>query len=542
MDGGFERPRPHCGVRVGTALAFAALLVAPLLAGLLHTGSPGHVLRVPVESIAVVLLLLAVTRPYRGVVAAAFGVVVVSATLVAALDLGFEATIDRPFDPVQDWPAVVSAVGVVADSAGTANAVLLVGVIAAAVVAAVIGLDRATLRVGRSAERAGRGGRVAATAVTAGWIVCALTGLQLWPGTPIAAADAVTTLAATSAQTARTVAEQQEFERALLSDAASSPGPASLSAFQGKDVVIAFLESYGEVALEDAGFTAGIARVLGEGEAQLSRDGYSARSALLTSPTFGGVSWLAHATLQSGVWVDSQQKYDRLIESSRSTLTRAFGDAGWRTVAVVPSNTQPWPAGSAFYGWDAILDSRNLGYRGPAFSYARIPDQYTWQRVYEEELTGPHAPVMAEIDFVSSHTPWTPVPRLVPWSQIGDGSVYEGQPEAGPAPFEVWPDEGRVRKAYARSIEYTLVAMFSFLETYDPPDLVLIVVGDHQPARIVSGPDASREVPITIIAKDPALFDRIAPWGWTSGVRPSAEAPTWRMDQFRDRFLEAFGP
>jgi hypothetical protein len=38
------------------------------------------------------------------------------------------------------------------------------------------------------------------------------------------------------------------------------------------------------------------------------------------------------------------------------------------------------------------------------------------------------------------------------------------------------------------------------------------------------------------------VFDRIASWRWDSGVRPSAQAPTWRMDQFRDRFLDAFGP
>ncbi len=250
-------------------------------------------------------------------------------------------------------------------------------------------------------------------------------------------------------------------------------------------MVIAFLESYGKVAVQDSDFTAGVAQVLEEGGAQLARDGYSAQSAFLTSPTFGGVSWLAHSTLQSGVWVDSQQKYDRLITSNRLTLTRAFKDAGWRTVAAVPSNTEPWPQGTAFYGYDVMLNSRNMGYRGPTFSYARIPDQYTWNHLYERELSGAHAPVMAEVDFVSSHTPWTPVPRLVPWSEIGDGSVFDPQPAEGLAPVAVWPDERRVRSVYGQSVEYTLGAMFSFLHTYDQPNLVLVVLGDHQPARIV---------------------------------------------------------
>jgi hypothetical protein len=534
------RPR----ARVGTAVAFATLFAVPLLAGALRTGSPVEFLRLPAESIVVILLLLAVPQTrFRWIVAIAFGVFVVVASVVAGLDLGFEATIDRSFDPAQDWSAVVSAVGVVSDSAGAATAILIVGLIVAILVAAVIAVARAALRAERTTARSGRRGLTAATAVTAAWILCAVTGIQLWPGVGIAAADAVTTLAATSAQTVQTVREQEAFERALQSDRSQSPADGSqLTGLRGKDVVIAFLESYGEIALHDADFTAGIARVLEEGDSQLSRDGYSAQSAFLTSPTFGGVSWLAHATLQSGVWVDSQQKHDRLMASSRSTLSRAFRDAGWRTVAVVPSNTEPWPVGAAFYGFDAVVDSRSLGYRGPAFSYARIPDQYTWQRFFEQELSGAHPPVMAEIDFVSSHTPWAPLPRLVPWAEVGDGSVFDPQPAEGPAPLEVWADEQRVKEAYGRSIEYTLGAMFSFLHEYDQPDMVLVVVGDHQPARIVSGPDADRDVPVTIIAKDPAVFDEIASWQWESGVRPSAQAPTWRMDQFRDRFLEAFAP
>ncbi len=68
-----------------------------------------------------------------------------------------------------------------------------------------------------------------------------------------------------------------------------------------------------------------------------------------------------------------------------------------------------------------------------------------------------------------------------------------------------------------------------------------IVVGDHQPATVVSGEDASHDVPITVIAHDPAVLDRISSWGWQSGMRPDPEAPVWPMDEFRDRFLTAYG-
>ena len=545
MNGDFGTDRKGGrGSGVATVVAFAALVVAPLIAGALALGTPAALLSLPAESIAVVLILLAIPAGWiRWAVAGAFGVVVVVATVVAALDLGFEATVDRAFSLAEDGPALVSAFGVVGDATGTGNAILIVLLIVALLVAAAIALARAALRAERVTVRSGRTGRIAASVITATWIVCALIGVQLLPGVPFAAADATATLAATSAQTVASLQEQRDFERAVQTDRfGGGPNDGLLSSLEGKDVVIAFIESYGKVAVQDSAFSAGVDRTLRLGDAQLTEDGYSAQSAFLTSPTFGGVSWLAHSTLQSGVWIASQQNYNRLFAGDRFTLTRAFQDAGWRTVSVVPSNSEPWSEGREFYGYDAMVNSLNMGYRGPAFSYARVPDQYTWQHFYDEELAAAHAPVMAEIDFVSSHTPWTPVPSLVPWSDIGDGSIFDRQPDEGLAPVEVWPDPERVQKVYGQSVEYTLGAMFSFLHAYDQPDLVLIVLGDHQPARIVSGPDADHDVPISIISKDPAVFDDIASWGWETGMLPAPDAPVWRMDQFRDRFLDAFTP
>jgi hypothetical protein len=80
----------------------------------------------------------------------------------------------------------------------------------------------------------------------------------------------------------------------------------------------------------------------------------------------------------------------------------------------------------------------------------------------------------------------------------------------------------------------------SWATTYGDDNLVMIVFGDHQAAPTVSGQDASHDVPISIIAKDPAVLDRIAGWNWTEGLRPDDEAPVWKMDSFRDRFLTTF--
>ena len=97
-----------------------------------------------------------------------------------------------------------------------------------------------------------------------------------------------------------------------------------------------------------------------------------------------------------------------------------------------------------------------------------------------------------------------------------------------------------MRAAYGQSIEYSLSSLVSFVQHYGNDNTVLVLLGDHQPANIVSGQDADHDVPITVIAHDPSVLGQFADWGWQDGMHPSPDAPVWRMDTFRDRFLTAF--
>jgi hypothetical protein len=305
-------------------------------------------------------------------------------------------------------------------------------------------------------------------------------------------------------------------------------------------VLLVFVESYGRVAVQDTSYSAGVDKVLDEGTAALDAAGYHSQSAFLTSPTFGAGSWLAHSSLQSGLWVDSQRRYEQLLGADRMTLTSLFGQAGWRTVFDVPADTKDWPEGADFYRFQHYYDSRNVGFEGPKFGYAPIPDQYTLSEFRRRELAPTdRKPVMAEIDLISSHHPWTPLPTMVPWDQVGDGSIYDSQSQS-PTSEEVFKDPEKVKEMYGRSVEYSWQALTSFLTTYNDPNLVLVVLGDHQPHGYVSGEHVGHDVPVSVIAQDPAVMQRIAGWGWQDGLRPSPDATVWRMDTFRDRFLQAF--
>jgi hypothetical protein len=506
--------------------------------------TPSAFARIPIEGIVLGALCLLVPPRVRRVLAVVAGALLGVLLIVKALDMGFYEVLDRPFNPVSDWSSFGPAIGVLRDSVGSGwtNAAVIGAIVLALALVVVVPL--AVLRLTGLASRhraiSARGLGVVALA----WVVTAAVGVSVGPGEPVASRSAAGLAYEQVQAVAAGFADQRTFA-AELHDKDSfrnTPADQLLTGLRGKDVIIAFVESYGQVAVQGSTFAPDVDAVLTKGTRTLQTAGFRSRSAFLTSPTFGGISWLAHSTLQSGLWIDSQQRYDQLVASNRFTLSDAFRRAGWRTVGDVPSNGSSWPEGTSFYHYDQLYNAYNVGYHGPTFSYASMPDQYILSAFQRRELAQPHRPVMAEIDLVSSHTPWAPLPHMVPWSRVGDGSVFDGMPARQPTPDDVWSSGAKVQEAYGKSVRYSLTALISFVRTFPDPDLVLVVLGDHQPATVVTGSDATHNVPISIIAHDPRVLARIDSWGWQPGLLPHPDAPTWTMDAFRNRFLTAYGP
>ncbi|MGZ5403182.1 MAG: sulfatase-like hydrolase/transferase [Nocardioides sp.] len=503
----------------------------------------GAFVRLPLELIVYLALVLAVPDRFprlRTGLAVVCGLLLALSAVFKVLDLGFREALNRPFDVLIDWTYADSLIETAQDSVdGQSGTLLLVGA-GLALVALLVLVPLAVLRLTRVAVR-NRGMAVpTVAALAATWLV--LAGLQVRSETgPVASRDTAGYVYGQVARIPGQLRDRREFLAAAQSDPLREVAPDQLlTGLRGKDVVLVFVESYGRVAIEGSSFSPGVIEVLDDGTAQLEDAGFASRSAFLTSPTFGAISWLAHATLQAGLWVDNQQRYDVLVTSPRQTLSSLFESAGWRTVGMAPSNNRDWPQGE-FYGFDQFYDSRNVGYEGPRFGYPTMPDQYTLDAFHRLELApSARPPVMAEIDLITSHAPWSRVPRLIDQAAVGDGSVFEGMPEQLPSAGDIWPEPERVKAAYGGAIEYSLSALVRFVTTYGDDDLVLVVVGDHQPATIVSGPDAGYDVPVAVVAKDPAVIDGIEDWGWDGGLRPRSDAPVWRMDEFRDRFVAAY--
>jgi phosphatidylglycerophosphate synthase len=539
-------PRGSARPAIAVVLTIAAiLLVWGALIAPDHPSrlTPGAFVRLPLEGIIFVALALALPATGRRVLAWVVGPVLGLLVLVKILDMGLYTAFDRPFDPIADWRYTGIGIETLRDSVGARDANLIVAGAALLIVAVLVLTTLAVLRLTRIAAGHRRRSLHAIMALGAVWVACWAFGAQLVSQVPIASTSA----ASLAVDEVRAVRDGIK-DRAIFADEIRrdrfryTPGDQLLTDLRGKDVIVAFVESYGEVAVQDSSVSPRINAALDEGTERLRAAGFQGRSGFLTSPTFGGASWLAHATLHSGVWAHRQWRYDQLFASDRFTLSQAFKRAGWRTAGYVPANDRDWPQES-FYGYEKVYDQRNLGYAGPRFGFAPMPDQYVLLALQRLELAKrDRRPVFAEVDMVSSHAPWTRIPELIDWEDVGNGTVFNSVPVDEVTTAALWSDRDRVRAAYGESIEYSLNTLVSFVEHYGEDDLVLVVLGDHQPSTIVTGlgPDLSHDVPISVIARDPAVLDQIAGWSWEDGLRPSPQAPVWPMDAFRDRFLEAY--
>src|SRR5690606_34228379 len=210
---------------------------------------------------------------------------------------------------------------------------------------------------------------------------------------------------------------------------APSAGPSSSpdqGASRPADVWVVFLESYGATSYDLESMSAALAESRVRFAEAVQESGREAVSAFVESPTFGGGSWLAHASFMTGLHVDHSGAYDLLLTQARDTLPRRFKRAGYRAVALMPGLRQGWPEGS-FYGFDEIYGEQKLAYRGPEFGWWRIPDQFALARFDALEAASvSRPPLMVFFPTISTHIPFRPTPPYQPdWARLASDRPYD---------------------------------------------------------------------------------------------------------------------
>ncbi len=486
----------------------------------------------------------------RGAAGVGLRVALVAAMMgIALLKIADFATFiayNRGFNVVTDLNLVEAGWVLLSGSIGTGLAALVLAVVVAVVLAVTLALWWAT-------------GVLTGLPLSGGQRV--LAGLALVPFTAVAVAEigqarrawslppAVSQALPGAAFTARvgleraqqireTRADLAAFRDAARRDAMVGAGP-FWGALDGRDVFLIYIESYGRSSFENPLYIPTHTATLRAAEADLAARGLAMRSGWATAPMVGGQSWLAHGSVAAGMWLDTQGRYRALLRSPRRTLFHFAQEAGLRTVAIKPAHVFDWPEGD-YFGFDAIYNAADLGYEGERFNWITMPDQFTLRALERLEMDRPERPPMlAQVALVSSHAPWVPVPELVDWDEVGDGTIFNQWALSGDPPEVVWRDNDRVRDQFRLAVDYSLQTVMDWAARHAEDAPLIIALGDHEPARFVSGVDGF-DVPVHLIGP-PDLVERFADLDFSPGLIPDPDLPARRMDALRDLFLTTLG-
>ncbi len=313
-----------------------------------------------------------------------------------------------------------------------------------------------------------------------------------------------------------------------------------LDKLQGNDVLLIFVESYGRTALVQPRQRELLQPRYEEMQKNLEAAGFHVASDFMTSPTYGGFSWFAHMTLDTGVKVISHLHSQILDELKPPALADRFRSAGYLPVLVMPGTTRSWPGMDDYYGFRDHYFSWQMGYRGPRYGWAPMADQYTLFHIHRDKIEKSTQPLFIQVALVSSHAPFNDIPRYIEdWSTLGDGSILH---TAGREAYETsWSNPEQIHEGYAAAIAYELRVMEGYLTKFVKDDTLVIFVGDHQPHQQVTGPNnLTWSVPIHVASRNAAFVAPFLRRGYIPGMIPDQPLPHVGMERFMEELLADF--
>ena len=210
--------------------------------------TPAAFARIPVEGLALVAVAVLLPAWPRRIVAAVAGILFGLLTLVKILNMAFYLEIGRAFNPVFGWLEIPPAIGVVRDTIGPTRTNIALAALCLGLILLVGAITAATIHITTVAARHRRDAVRGLAALTAVWALCAGLSLQLVQGSPVASTSAAGLAVAQVRDTQAALRDQRRFEQALHrpDPEASVPAADLLTGLRGKDVIIDFVESYGQ--------------------------------------------------------------------------------------------------------------------------------------------------------------------------------------------------------------------------------------------------------------------------------------------------------
>lgn len=303
------------------------------------------------------------------------------------------------------------------------------------------------------------------------------------------------------------------------------------------DVQFLIVESYGMVTAE-LGAAPRWRRALDALGTATDAAGWHVVSGQGVAPVHGSRSWVADASVLTGLFIAHQADYERAVHrADRSTTLPSWWAAqGGSSLLVRPTDrARPGVHLTNHFGFGHTAFFDDMAYQGPAVGWGYVPDQYTLHRVQHELLPALPAPRLAFVHLASSHVPWDATPPLLPdptgWNRRQGARDWQRPEDASPwrtlrlmarrfqPNHRQATDVGAIQGTYVDTVVYSLRAVVDTLPEPGPDGMLVVVMGDHQPPFLAS--ERGPEVPVHVLASDPALLAPFVAAGFTPGWHPA---------------------
>jgi hypothetical protein len=319
----------------------------------------------------------------------------------------------------------------------------------------------------------------------------------------------------------------------------------TLSLDRRPPIYLLAVESYGSVLERHPDLRRPYRDLLDSTDAALRKDGWHTASARMEAPVRGGRSWLAIASLFTGVRVDRQLLFNRFKQNAGGVphLVRFLNRQGYRTVALQPFTfARPGLPVGNLYDFDVTLYRDDLDYEGPAYGLADAPDQYSLHFGHHTQLAPSPDPFFLFFETVSSHALWNYglPPALPDWRQFNaaTGTPAEQKRQLGrlgSAPTQFLPDsitapriyDQPTPQRYLQHVAYDLRVLRDYLIEKAPDGSLVLLLGDHQPPLLDT---KTNTTPLHVLSTDSMLVRRVRRQGFTDGLVPTGRSPTLRQE------------
>lgn len=301
-------------------------------------------------------------------------------------------------------------------------------------------------------------------------------------------------------------------------------------------VEVLVVESYGMVA-GDLAAAPRWRQALADVGARAQDHGWHVVSGVGVAPVHGGRSWVADASVFSGLEVRHQSDYERVIRRAdrMTTLPSWFADHGWTTVLMRQADrARPGVHLQNHFGFQKTVFFDDLDYEGPGVGWGYVPDQFALHRLRGRHLATVGGPHFVFAHLASSHMPWGPTPPIVDdpdsWQRRRGPREWAARRPITPwqsirlvalrflPPSRPSHDVAAIQGQYVGLVSYGLrSAVHTLPDPADHPALV-VIMGDHQPPFLAR--EAPPHVPLHVLATDPSLLAPFREAGFAEGWTP----------------------